>query len=133
MAEKLKKSDVEWRKILPAEVFAVTRLKGTERPFSGAYNDFKEPGIYRCACCGEALFSSETKYASGSGWPSFWQPLNNEAVATQRDVSHGMERVEVLCSRCDAHLGHLFPDGPPPTGQRYCLNSLSLKFEPKKR
>ncbi len=133
MAEKLKKSDVEWRKILPPEVFAVTRLKGTERPFSGAYNDCKESGIYRCACCGEALFSSETKYTSGSGWPSFWQPLSAEAVATQRDSSHGMERVEVLCARCDAHLGHLFPDGPPPTGQRYCLNSLSLKFEPKKR
>lgn len=133
MVEKLKKSEAEWQKILPAEVFEVTRRKGTEPPFSGVYNDFKEPGIYRCACCGAALFSSDAKYASGSGWPSFWQPLDAEALIARRDLSHGMERVEVACARCDAHLGHLFPDGPPPTGQRYCLNSLSLNFEPKKR
>ncbi len=119
-----------WQDTLSAEQYRVSRCGGTEAPFTGQYWDTKTPGVYRCVCCDEALFKSETKYASGSGWPSFWQPITEGAVAEHRDVSHGMARVEVLCAACDGHLGHVFPDGPPPTGLRYCINSASLRLEP---
>jgi peptide-methionine (R)-S-oxide reductase len=129
MVEKIKKTDEQWRALLSEEQFQVTRRHGTERPFSGEYCESKQPGTYLCVCCGQPLFRSEEKYDSGSGWPSYWQPVNENAVETTRDTSHGMERTEVRCSRCDAHLGHVFPDGPPPTGLRYCINSLSLKLQ----
>jgi peptide-methionine (R)-S-oxide reductase len=129
MAGKIKKSEEEWRLSLTPEQYEVCRRKGTERPFTGKYHDHKAAGIYRCICCGEPLFQSTAKYDSGSGWPSFWQPLNQAAVSTQQDVSHGMRRTEVCCSRCGAHLGHVFSDGPDPTGLRYCINSVSLDFE----
>jgi len=119
-----------WQDSLSTEQFRVSRCGGTEAPFTGEYWDTKTVGVYRCVCCGEGLFSSETKYASGSGWPSYWQPISEGAVAEHRDVSHGMVRVEVKCAACDGHLGHVFPDGPPPTGLRYCINSASLKLEP---
>ncbi|HMA19031.1 MAG TPA: peptide-methionine (R)-S-oxide reductase MsrB [Thermoanaerobaculia bacterium] len=127
--DKIEKSDEEWRRELTPEEYRVLREKGTERPFSGEYEKTKESGTYVCAACGNPLFSSETKYESGSGWPSFYQPLSEEAVATETDRSHFMERTEVLCRRCGGHLGHVFDDGPKPTGQRYCMNSVSLKLE----
>ena len=122
---KIQKSDAEWKDQLSPEEFQVARQGGTERAFTGRYWDNKDEGVYRCVCCGEELFRSDEKYESGSGWPSFWQPAESGAVESKEDRSHGMVRTEVLCSKCDAHLGHVFPDGPKPTGQRYCINSLN--------
>jgi peptide-methionine (R)-S-oxide reductase len=131
LVDKVDKSLDTWREELTDEQFHVCRLGGTERPFTGAYHDSKTPGIYHCACCGEALFDSDAKYDSGSGWPSYFQPINDEVIASLDDYSHGMHRIEVKCAKCDAHLGHVFPDGPRPTGLRYCINSLSLKLVPR--
>ena len=129
MTDKIEKTRDEWLESLTPEQFHVCREKGTERAFTGAYWDTKTPGLYRCVACGEPLFSSREKYDSGSGWPSFWQPVVEGAVETEKDTSLGMERVEVHCRRCGSHLGHVFPDGPRPTGQRYCINSLSLVLD----
>jgi peptide-methionine (R)-S-oxide reductase len=130
--DKIKKSAEEWRKQLTPEQFRIAREKGTERPFTGEYVNNKEAGTYHCICCGAPLYDAATKYNSGSGWPSFWDSIDKDAIATSTDKSHGMTRIEIMCAKCDSHLGHVFPDGPLPTGARHCVNSASLKFKPKK-
>jgi peptide-methionine (R)-S-oxide reductase len=129
LKKKITKTDEEWRRELTPEQYAVARRKGTERPFTGAYHDSKERGTYRCAACGNELFTSEAKFDSGCGWPSFTAPTDEENVRTEVDASHGMTRTEVLCASCDSHLGHVFEDGPAPTGLRYCINSVVLDLE----
>jgi peptide-methionine (R)-S-oxide reductase len=129
MGEEIKKTEAQWRSELNAEQYHVLREKGTERAFTGAYWDTKSQGVYRCAACGEALFESGSKFDSGTGWPSFWQPADEQAVETETDRAFGMTRTEVHCRRCGSHLGHVFPDGPQPTGLRYCINSISLELD----
>ncbi len=131
MTDKKNRSDSDWRNLLSPDVFRVTREKGTEPPFSGALCGLTRPGTYSCACCGAVLFQSTAKYDSGSGWPSFFEPSGDGVIVEHRDRSHGMVRTEVTCAACNAHLGHVFPDGPPPSGLRYCINSLSLDHEPE--
>ena len=129
MSDKVKKTEEEWRAELTPEQFSVCRMKATEPAFSGEYNACKDEGIYQCTCCGADLFNSAAKYESGSGWPSFWEPAAQNSVRMESDQSHGMVRTEVVCNTCDAHLGHMFEDGPAPTGQRYCMNSVSLQLK----
>lgn len=127
------RTEAEWRQLLSPEDYRICREKGTERAFTGVYWDEHRSGLYRCRCCDEPLFRSDTKYESGSGWPSFWQPVREGVVAEHRDLSHGMVRTEITCARCGCHLGHVFPDGPNPTGLRYCVNSASLRLEPDEK
>lgn len=132
MADRIEKTDAEWREQLTPEQYRILRQKGTERAFTGEYNAAKEAGVYRCAGCSTELFSSETKYDSRSGWPSFYAPIAGKNIREETDLSHGMRRTEVMCDACGGHLGHVFPDGPQPTGVRYCINSASLKLNPQK-
>lgn len=131
MEKKVMKTEEEWKKELTPEQYSVCRMKGTERPFTGEYYTTKTDGMYTCSCCGAELFDADTKYESGSGWPSFYKPTDAENIEESKDSSHGMTRTEVMCKSCGAHLGHVFPDGPRPTGLRYCINSVSLKLKPK--
>lgn len=130
---KVNLSEEEWRKVLPQEIYGIARMKGTERPWTSKYEDFKEVGTYYCAACGNALFKSDTKFESGCGWPSFYQPISKSSIIYEPDNTHGMTRTEVVCGRCKSHLGHVFEDGPPPTGLRYCINGVVLDFEKAKQ